>query len=225
MTKVLLLIGSPRGKKSTSFSFGKYLENQLQNKGLETSTLIVRSQLSSEEKTSQMLNEINDSNVIILTAPLYDDCQPYIVIKLMELIAAKKMNLEGKRFIPIINCGLNETIHITAVAIPIYHKFAKTVGLHWAGSLAIAGGEMFRGRIGKQMHELGKVANIMRGILDDLADAISTETDLPDMAPKVLPNMFYWKILKKPFAKINTKSWRKVAANKGENPDAKPYLD
>jgi len=225
MTKVLLLIGSPRGKKSTSFSFGKYLGDQLQEKGLETSTLIVRSQLVSEEKTAQMLNEINDSDLIILTAPLYDDCQPYIIIKLMEIIAAKNMNLEEKRFIPIINCGLSESIHITAVAIPLYHKFAKTVGLKWVGSLAVEAGEMFRGRYGKQMPDLGKEADIMRGILDDLADATISETDLPDMAPRVLPGMFYWKILKKPFAKINTRSWRKVAKEKGEDADARPYLE
>ncbi|MBK5114072.1 MAG: NAD(P)H-dependent oxidoreductase [Candidatus Heimdallarchaeota archaeon] len=225
MTKVLFVIGSPRGKKSSSFSFGKYLEEKVQGKGLETSTLILRNQLSSDEKISQMLTEINNSDVIILIAPLYDDCQPYIVTKLMELIAAKKMNLEGKRFIPIVNCGLSEAVHITAVSIPIYQKFAENVGFKWGGSLAIQAGEMFRGRYGKQLHELGKEANILRGVLDDLADAISTDSDIPDMAPKILPGMFYWKILQKPFAKMNTSGWRKAAKEKGEDPDARPYLD
>ncbi len=225
MTKVLFLIGSPRGKKSTSFSFGKYLEDKLQEKGLDTSTLIVRTQLASDEKIQQMMNEINDSNVIILTTPLYGDCQPYIIIKLMELIAAKNMNLEEKRFIPIINSGLPESAQITAAAIPIYHKFAEIVGLKWAGSLAVEAGEMFKGRWGKQMHDLGKEADIMRGILDNLADAVISETDLPDMAPRVLPGMFYWKILKKPITKINTRHWRKVAKEKGEDADARPYLD
>jgi hypothetical protein len=225
MTKVLFLIGSPRGKKSTSFSFGKYLEEKLQEKDLEKSTLIVRSQLASDEKTEQMLNEINESDAIILLAPLYDDCQPYIIVQLMELIATKNMNLKEKRFLPIINCGLSESIHITAVAIPIYKKFAKTVGFKWSGSLAVQAGEMFRGKLGLQMHELGKEANIMRGILDDLADAISLDADILDMAPKVLPKMFYWKFLQKLFAKMNTKGWRKAAVDKGEDPDAKPYLE
>ena len=225
MTKVLFLIGSPRGKKSTSFSFGKYLDEKLLEKGLETSTLIVRSQLASDEKITQMMNEIEVSDTIILITPLYGDCQPYIVIKLMELIAAKKMNLEEKRFLPIVNNGLGEVVQISAVSIPIYHKFAKTVGFKWAGSLAAQAGEMFKGRYGKQMHDLGKEADIMRGILDNLADAIISNQDLPDMAPRTLPGMFYWKILQKPIAKMNTNSWRKVAKRNGQNVDARPYLE
>lgn len=225
MTKVLFLIGSPRGKKSTSFSFGKYIDEKLQEKGLETTTLIVRSQLASEEKTSQMLKEIEETNMVVLIAPLYDDCQPYIVIKLMELIAAKKLNLEDIKFLPIVNSGFGEVVQITAVSIPLYHKFASTVGFKWAGSLAVEVGEMFQGRYGKLMPELGKTANIMRGILDNLADAIISGTDLPDMAPRTFPGMFYWKILKKPFARINTNHWRKVAKEKGEDADARPYLE
>ncbi len=225
MTKVLFLIGSPRGKKSTSFSFGIYIAEKLQGNGLETTTLIVRSQLASEEKTSQMLKEIEETNMVVLIAPLYDDCQPYIVIKLMELIAAKKMNLEEIKFLPIVNSGFGEVVQITAVSIPLYHKFAKTVGFNWAGSLAVEVGEMFQGRYGKLMPELGKTANIMRGILDNLADAIISGTDLPDMAPRTFPRMFYWKILKKPFAKINTNHWRKVAKENGEDADARPYLE
>ena len=88
MTKILFLIGSPRGKKSTSFSVGKYLEEKFQEKELETNTLIVRSQLASDEKTEQMMNEIKDSDLVILLSPLYSDAQPYIIIKLMELVAA-----------------------------------------------------------------------------------------------------------------------------------------
>ncbi|NHJ46644.1 MAG: hypothetical protein FK733_02540 [Asgard group archaeon] len=225
MTKILFLIGSPRGQKSTSFSIGNYLDEQLQAKGIETSTITIRRQLANDDKISQMLDEINNSNVIVLLAPLYDDCQPYIVIQLMEHIASNKMNLEGKHFIPIVNCGLNERIHITAVSIPIYHKFAKSVGFHWAGSLAIQGGEMFRGRYGKLLHELGKEANILRGILDELADNISSNTDFPDLAPKIFPGMFYWKFLQKPIVRLNTKGWRKAARDKGEDPDARPYLD
>jgi len=225
MTKALFLIGSPRGKKSTSFSFGDYLEKGLLEKDFETNVLIVRSQLASEEKTSQMLSEISESNVVILTAPLYDDCQPYIVIKLMELIAAKKMNLDGKRFIPIINCAFGETVHITATAIPIYHKFADAVGFRWGGSLAIPGGEMFQGKTGKPLADIGKLANKMMKTLDDLADAISLGKDLSDMAPKVFPGFLNWKFLKKLFGKMSTRGWRKAAADKGEDPDAKPYLD
>ncbi len=225
MTKILFLNGSPRGKKSTSFSIGNYLEEQFQEKGLKSKILNVRSQLASEEKITETLNEIDNSEVIILAAPVYDDCQPYIITKLMEIIASKKMDLSKKRFFPIINCGLPEHVHITSSAIPIYHKFAKTVGFIWAGSFAVQGGEMFQGRIGKQLSELGKIADPLKNVLNDIVEAISTNKTLPDMAPKIFPGIFYWKILQKPLAKMNTKGWRNAAKNKGEDADAKPYLE
>ena len=160
--KALLLVGSPRGKGSTSYSIGTYLLGLLQEKGLGTNSLIVKNILTSDEKIAQMLEEINNSDVIILTAPLYDDSQPFIVIKIMELIYSKEMNLDAKRFIPIINCGFFESEQITAVAIPIYHKFAKTVGFKWAGSIAIGGGEIFRGSQGKNLDEIGKMDDKMK---------------------------------------------------------------
>ncbi|MHA1187073.1 MAG: NAD(P)H-dependent oxidoreductase [Candidatus Heimdallarchaeota archaeon] len=225
MIKTLFLNGSPRGKKSTSFSIGNYLEEQFKLKGLKSKILNIRSQIASEEKIAEILNEIENSDVIILAAPVYDDCQPYIVTKLMEFIAAKNMDLSKKRFFPIINCGLPEHIHITASAIPIYHKFAKTVGFNWVGSLAVQGGEMFQGRTGKLLSELGKMADPLKNVLNDVVEAISNDNILPNLAPKIFPGIFYWKILQKPLAKMNTKGWRNAAKDIGEDPDARPYLD
>ena len=129
MTRALLLVGSPRGKKSTSTSLGSYLLNMLDERGLETDILWIYRQLADDEKLSQMLDAVDRAEIIILTAPLYDDCQPYIVTRTMEAIAAHRKNFGNKRFIPIINCGFPEPEQITAVAIPIYHKFATAVGL------------------------------------------------------------------------------------------------
>ena len=84
---------------------------------------------------------------------------------------------------------------------------------------------MFRGRYGKLLTDLGKEANILKGILAEVSEALSTNTDLPDMAPKMFPGMFYWKIMQKPITRMNTRGWRKVARDKGEDPDARPYLD
>ena len=222
---VLILNGSPRGKKSTSSSFGNYLAEQFHTHGVETNTLTIRNQLNSDAKIHVMLKEVENSDLIILLAPLYIDSQPYIVIKLMELIAEKEMNLEGKRFFPIMNNGFPEAEQITAVSIPIYHKFAKMVGLIWAGSLTIGMGEIFQGRRGKQLNELGKNADKMKSVLNSVAETLSTGEDLPDLVPKVMPGIFYWKILKRSFLRMGDKSWSKIAEEKGEQVDAKPYLE
>ncbi len=87
------------------------------------------------ERLHEMLDAVDRADIVILTAPLYDDCQPAIVTKTMEAIAAQKKSILKKRFFPIINCGFPESEQITAVAIAIYHKFAISVGFKWAGSL------------------------------------------------------------------------------------------
>ena len=119
---------------------------------------------NTDAKIAGLLEEINYADIVMLTAPLYDDSQPYIVVKTMELIYAKKMKLDNKRFFPIINCGFFESKHITEVAIPIYHQFAKTVGFKWSGSIAIGGGEIFQGSKGKLLSDLGKQADKMKSL-------------------------------------------------------------
>jgi multimeric flavodoxin WrbA len=145
MKRTLVLVGSPRGKKSTSTSLGKSLMDLFEKKGLEVEILWLNRQVKNEEGMAQLFEAIDRADIVVLTAPLYDDCQPSIVARAMEAIAGQKMSLENKRFIPIINCGFPEPEQITAVAIDIYHKFAKTTGFRWGGSLAIGGGEMLRG--------------------------------------------------------------------------------
>lgn len=225
MMKALLLVGSPRGKRSTSNSIGTYLLGLLKEKGLETNSLIIKNTLTSDERITQMLEEIKNSDIIILTAPLYDDSQPYIVIKMMELIASSEMKLDNKRFIPIINCGFFGSIHVTAAAIPIYHNFAKTVGFKWAGSIAIGGGEIFQGGKGKNLDEIGKMADKIKILLEEVASNISRDIDVGDLVPYLFPKIFNVKILQKLLIRSNNRSWKKVAERNGGLVDAKPYLD
>lgn len=223
MTRALLLVGSPRGKKSTSSSVGSYLLNILEKRGLETDILWIIRQLADDEKLFQMLDAVDRADIIILTAPLYDDCQPYIVTQTMEAIAAHRKNLENKRFIPIINCGFQEPEHITSVAIAIYHKFATTVGFKWAGSLAIGGGEMLQGASGKKLNELGKMAGKVKKALERIADALVADNSFPDESIRAVPDFFYKPFMKKVITWINNHSWKSRAKRNGGVVDARPY--
>ncbi|NPD88213.1 MAG: hypothetical protein HGN29_05800 [Asgard group archaeon] len=226
MTKVLLLVGSPRGRISTSTNVGNYILDTIRPNGFETSSLIIRNQLSSEDKISEMVKAIDLADIIILTAPLFDDCQPYIVIKTMEIIFEKKMQLEGKKFIPIMNCGFPEPNQITAVAIPIYRKFAETVGLDWFGSLAIGGGQMFHNMqkdSGKKLDELGKVANLLLEALNQISDALLSNENYQDIELKILPDFWYTRIMKRIVTWMNNIGWKRMVEKKGAQMDAKPY--
>ncbi len=223
MTRALLLVGSPRGKKSTSTSVGNYLLTSLQEKGLEISTLWINRQLAREEKIAEMLEAIDNTDIIILTAPLYDDSQPYIVIKTMELLVTQQKNLATKRFIPIINCGFFEVNQITAVAIPIYQQFASTVGLEWAGSLAIGGGEILQGKDGKQLDDLGRRANKVKNALKPIAEALATRTGYADKAIHAFPEFLGGRVIGRFVIWMNNRGWKKQAKKNGAEVDARPY--
>ncbi len=223
MTHALLLVGSPRGKRSTSTSVGRYLLNNLEQKGITTGTLWINRQVVSDERMQEMLAAVNRADIVILTAPLYDDCQPAIVTKTMEAIAAQQKFIGKKRFFPIINCGFPEPEQITAVAIAIYHKFAITVGFKWAGSLALGGGEVLQGSTGKSLDDLGKIAVKVKKHLEEIAQALAGVNSYPDKALQAVPGFFYWRFFAKIMTRLNTSYWKSRATKNGGVVDARPY--
>lgn len=225
MTTALLLSGSPRGKKSNSESVGTYLLQLLEKKGLKTKTIIIRPTLNSEEKIKEMVASVKDSDIIILTAPLYDDCQPYIVTKTMEILADSKLNFDKKQFIPIINCGLPEPHHISAVAISIYKRFADMVGLQWVGSLAIGGGGGLQGDRGLKLEDAKPFSKNAIKELEKISDSLTSDTVYSDVEIILVPGIFYKWPLNRIMTSLNTKAWKKMAEKKGEKVDAKPYLE
>lgn len=225
MKRVLVLVGSPRGKKSASTSLGQHLMGLFEKKGLETEILWLNRQVKDGEGLVKLFEAVGLAEIVILTAPLYDDCQPYIVIKAMEAIAGQKMSLENKRFIPIINCGFPEPEQITAVAIDIYHKFAKTVGFKWGGSLAIGGGEMLQGAAGKTLDDVGRMANKVKKELEKIADALAAGSSNPDRSIRAIPDFFYKRWAAKMIVRFNNWSWKTRAKKNGGIVDARPFSD
>ncbi|MBA7513569.1 hypothetical protein ES705_05585 [subsurface metagenome] len=224
MNNVLLLNGSPRGKKSNSASLGNYLLGLLKEVNVESKMLETRNQINTEEKITEMLEAIKVADFVILFTPLYDDCQPYNVVKVQEIIFKQKMNLENKFFLPIINSGFGEPEQISEGTIPIYKRFASQVGFKWGGSLAIGGGEMLQGRYGKQLHEVGNMAKNAIVELEKIVESIKSEEEYPDTEKILIPGYFYKWPMKNLVTYINTRSWKKVAEKKGEKVDARPFL-
>lgn len=222
MTRTLLLVGSPRGRMSTSTSLTNYLSAQLQEKGEETETLWITEHLGSQERTEKMLKAIRESDNIVLTAPLYDDCQPYNVIKTMEL-AAERGNLQGKQFIPIVNCGFPQVEQITLGTIPIYKMFAKKTEMNWTGSLAIGGGEALQGSSGKRLEDTGGAATKVMIELQKISEVITSGATYRDVEVLTFPKYFLHPWLGGIMLWINNRSWRAMAEKKGEKVDAKPY--
>lgn len=225
MSNALILNGSPRGKKSSSESLANYMKKLFETEGIESEIILILTQLNKEERIKEMVEKIKSADYVVLFAPLYDDCQPSFVTKTMEIIAEEKMNLSNKVFIPIINCGLPEPEQISEGVIPIYNRFATTVGFKWGGSLAIGGGEGIQGRFGKQLDEIGTFAKNAIEALNDIVQSLVSEIQYPNVEIILVPKIFYKWPLVNLMTSINTKSWKKMAEKKGEKVDAQPYLE
>ncbi len=232
--RVLLLVGSPRGRRSTSAAVGTYLVNLMKQKGLELLTpQWIGPILRKQEKISRFLEAIDAADVIVLAAPLYDDCQPYIVIKAMELIAVHQKELakaqkksDGKLFSVLVNCAFPEEHH-TQTVIRIYRKFAEDVGFCWGGSLSIRAGEALRGREGKTLDDAGSMAKKVKGALVRMADSLAKGSPSADETMSVIPESFYrglFSFLGSFFIWINNRGWAKLAKKKGEDVSARPYM-
>jgi hypothetical protein len=142
----------------------------------------------------------------------------------METMASQGSKYENKSFIPVINSGFAEPFHITEVAIPIYHKFAKTVGLNWVGSLALGGGQMLQGADGKQLDESAGFGKKVMKALDRITEALVTGDSFGDEALEIVSlKIYYNRIMTKFMGWVNNRSWKKQAEENGGVVDAQPY--
>ncbi|MFX1304692.1 MAG: NAD(P)H-dependent oxidoreductase [Promethearchaeota archaeon] len=193
--KALLLIGSPRGEKSTSASLGNYLLSKLEDLGMKIEKGFIHRLVNREEKIQNLFEMIDRADLIVLTFPLYVDSLPAPVIKTMELIKEERERLEPKKsknFIAISNNGFPEG-HQNVTALKICRIFAEDCGFIWKGGLALGQGGSIAGI--PLQERGGMVRNVVKG-LDITAQAIIDGKEIPQEAidlfsKKFIPNTLY----------------------------------
>ena len=194
----------------------------LEAKGMEIlDPISIRAALRSEESINQMLDTVNNADLIVLAAPLYDDCQPTIVIKVMEIIAEK--GVKGDKMLTVIvNSGFPEG-HQNATPFPIYQKFTSRVGIKWGGALGIGAGEVMQGRHGKTLEEVGSASAKVREKLEFIAGTFAEGKSFPDETMDALPGYFYSRPMMWILSKMNGLSWWNTARKNGGKVKATPY--
>jgi multimeric flavodoxin WrbA len=206
----VLLVGSPRTKKSTSASLGNYLFDQLAQRGVQTETLQVYTAFSSPARTALALEKLEAADLVVLAFPLYVDSLPAPVIAALEKIAAQRLGRSTRqRFTAIANCGFPEASH-NAPALAICSEFARQSGFVWAGSLALGGGE---GVVhGLPLDQLDGRAIPIKKSLEMAADALSAGESIPAAAGNLLarPAVPSWL-----YRLFSTYGWRQQAKQYG----------
>jgi len=198
--KALLLIGSPKGPKSTSNSLGSFLIEKLEERGINTKKAYIYRMLNREEKQKELFTLIKESDLIILSFPLYVDSLPSPVIKAMELISNNHSNEKNhdyseKSLVAISNSGFPESEQIT-IAMKICEQFSIEVGYRWLGGLKVGGGPFIHG---KKLEERGKmVQHIIDGLIkasDDLIKGEKISDEVVDFLSKPFISKRIYKLM------------------------------
>ena len=144
--RALLLVGSPRARKSTSNSLGEYLFERLGAHSVQTETIYLHNVLHAPERIWGVLEAVDSADLVNLAFPVYVDSLPALVIESLEMIAAHRRDRETRRqlFTAIANCGFPEAQHCAA-ALAICETFARQARFAWMGSLMLGGGGMVGG--------------------------------------------------------------------------------
>lgn len=194
--RALLLVGSPKTRKSTSNSLGGYLFEQLSARSIHTETIYLHTVLRSPQKMQALFDAVDAADLVTLAFPLYVDSLPAPVIEALERIAARRQGRDHSHrqlFTAISNCGFPEA-NQTLTALAICETFAQQAGFEWAGSLALGGGEMVNGA---SLVEAGGMSILMRKALDLAAEALAQGQAIPQaardgLAKPVIPHWVYW---------------------------------
>ncbi len=233
--RAFLLVGSPKGTKSSSYSMGGYLIRQLEAAGLATESMSVGQALHSKENSDRMLDAVDAADLVVIAFPLYVDQLPAPLVKAAELIAERRKqpaerpsNTAGlessnpetrpQRLMAIVNCGFPEA-HQNQPAVDIMREFATEAGFHWAGALALSmGGAVSATPLEKAG---GKARNVVKA-LELAADSLIAGGDVPPDAVSLMARPFIPRWLYCAFANFG---WRQQAKRHGVRNKirARPY--
>lgn len=194
--RALLLIGSPKTRKSTSYSLGGYLFEQLAVRSIHTETIFLHTVLHNARKMQALLEAVESADLIVLAFPIYVDALPAPAIEVLERIAQHRADHGAVRqqlFAAIANCGFPEAYQ-TATGLAIAETFAQQAGFKWAGALALGGGGMVNGF---PLAEGGGKTIFMRQALEQAAVGLMERGAIPKaaregLAKPLIPHWLYW---------------------------------
>jgi multimeric flavodoxin WrbA len=194
--RALLLVGSPKTRKSTSNSLGGYLFEQLDERSVQTETIYPHTVLRNPQKMQALLDAVEAADLVILAFPLYCDSLPAPVIEALERIATYRQGRDPSHwqlFTAIANCGFPEAYQCDT-ALAICEIFANQAGFEWAGGLALGGGGMVDGF---PLAEGGGKTIRMRQALDLAAEGLLEAGAIPNaaregLAKPIIPHWMYW---------------------------------
>ncbi len=197
--KALLVVGSPKGKRSVSYALGKALLARLETGGTAVEETIVSAALRSSEERHRLYRLADEADLVIVSFPLYVDQLPAPLVQTLELLADRRRGAQGatpwpgplvQKLVALVQCGFYED-HQNRSAVAVVRQFARETGFAWAGALTMGGGGALAGR------PLDKAGGMLRNVvraLDLAASSLAAGGDVPEEATALMakPIMARW---------------------------------
>jgi len=205
----VLLIGSPREGRTTSWSLGDHLLKALSSKGVRTCSSVISQALAQKDVYDAMMKDVTCADLIVLSFPIYADAPPADVVRWMELVRDdSSVSLEGKCFLAIGNCDDPDPSRIDT-AMMVLRNFAESEGMSWAGGARVPMGPAIGGAPLKDAGRRG--GNAAEG-LEMAAEALVEGKNVPEEALEMIARhpmseLFY-------VMHVN-KEWKRRAVEKG----------
>lgn len=208
---VLVVNGSPKGRRGATHALAALLGERLVAHGAKVEERGVLRSLRTEEATEGLLGAIDEADLVVLAFPLYVDCLPAPLTRLLELVGERRGGRDhrAQRLVALVQCGFPEARHC-AVATRICRLFAERAGMRWAGALQMGMGGAVSGN---GLPNLPGAADILRG-LDLGAEALAKGEDIPAEAEELVARPLAPRWL---YLAIGNFQWRWLAHKNGAN--------
>lgn len=192
MKKVCFINGSPKGVDSSSFVLIKEIEKMMGNEDYHKFRIHVASR--SKENVNTDFSNMLDSDILIITFPLYYYALPGVLTGFLEgyYKYARTLNTHKQiKVYAVINCGFPEPSH-NDTAVQIIENFCSRLNLDWRFAAEIGMGGIIKGTETMPMNGFLK-SNIYNGLKAIYTDIQKNEhSHLPNIHAKArFPNWLY----------------------------------
>lgn len=166
--KIVSLVGSNRGEKSTSTSLVNYLAQRLGAHGISVSNHYTAQMYSKPHRLDAFLKELRESELLIIAAPIYVDLLPSPLIHVLEEVRDRMgpKGLEGRKLLAIIHSGYPEPQQ-RGPSLGMCRCFAREMGMEWWGGLSFGGTSPISGQ---PLEAMGGMTKGIRSVLDQTAE-------------------------------------------------------
>lgn len=168
--KIVSLIGSNRGEKSTSESLVNYMAQRFVSHGIPVSKHYAIRMYHQLHGQDAFFQELDESELLIVSSPVYVDLLPAPLIHVLEGVRERlgRNGLAGRKILAVIHSGYPEPQQ-RRPGLEMCRCFAREMGMEWCGGLSFGGTSPISGR---PLEDVGGMTKGIRSTLDQTAEKI-----------------------------------------------------